>query len=398
MAAPSDNDPQQPDDDATQVLSGEPDWPVSDLYRIEAEEAPPARHSPEAATAAVVTSSPDEPASEPRRFPVDPVPGVLLAIVAALLLIGLAAWLVTRDSGDDDDPGTLQTATEPAPTTAPETTAPAPKETDVPDVSGRSLAEARTTLEDAGFRVRVVRRESTRPPGEVLRQQPEAGTPVAADAVVVLTVARAATPSGIAVPDVTGLGVSEATAILRDADLRAQITLVPSNEPAGRVLEQSPGPGTEVDEDSVVALDVSKARTPTVERVDVPDTVGTNVTDARARLRDLGLRVRVMRVVAPDPAGTVVGQSPQRGARVREGATVTLRVSTGPSEVAVPDVTGLDEATARSELEDAGFEVRVTEESTADPAEDGLVRAQSPAGGTSAREGAVVTITIARYE
>ena len=397
MAAPTDNDPPQPDD-ATQILSGEsePEWPVAEQYRV-APSGTPVEAPPDASTV-VVTGTPEEPVPERRRFPVDPVPGILLGIVAALLLIGLAAWLVSRDSGEEDDPVTAQTTTEPTTTTSPETTTTSPSTADVPDVTGVSLAEARTTLEDAGFRVRVTRRESARPPGEVLRQEPAAGTSVAPDAIVVLTVAREVAPSEIAVPEVTGLAVSEATEILRDAGLRAQIRLVPSNEPAGRVLEQSPGPGIDVAEDSVVRLDVAEARQPAVERVDVPDTVGTNVADARARLRDLGLRVRVLRVVAADPAGTVVRQSPQAGARVREGATVTLRVSTGPAEVTIPDVIGLDEATARSELEDAGFDVRVTEEPTSDPAQDGVVLAQAPAGGSTAREGAVATITVARFD
>ena len=112
---------------------------------------------------------------------------------------------------------------------------------------------------------------------------------------------------------------------------------------------------------------------------------------------DLGLKVRVARVVAEEPVGTIVGQSPSAGAEVREGATVTLRVSTGPSEITVPDVIGLDEESARLELENAGFEVRVIDEPTDDPTRDAATVDQTPRGGSTAREGAVVTITIARF-
>ena len=395
MAAPNDNDPRQPDE-PTQIVPGEGDWPVSDLYRVEPRETPT-----EPADTVLVTDAPvDATPPAERRFPVDPVPAILLAVVTVLLLIGLGACLLSRDGEEDDEPVVTNTTTSPSTTTQPtETATTAPAEQKVPDVAGETLADARRTLEDAGLRVRVVRRESSRAPGEVLRQQPEAGAPLAADEVVVLTVARAApeVASEVIVPDVTGRTVSEATTILRGAGLRVEIRLVPSNEPSGRVLEQSPEPGSEVEESSVIRLDVAEAKQPQVDRVEVPDTVGSSVGDARARLRALGLRVRVARVVSADPAGTVVSQSPQGGANVREGATVTLRVSTGPAEASVPDVTGLDEASARSELEAAGFDVRVSEQSTTDPGEDGRVVAQTPTGGSTAREGAVVTIVVARF-
>jgi beta-lactam-binding protein with PASTA domain len=404
MAAANDNGHEQTDE-PTQLLSpDDSEWPVSDLYRVEPDEAAD-DDLPVAAPGIVVTDAPIATAPARRRFPLDPVPGLLAAIAAVLLLIGLGAWLVSRDEDDGANAiaaEDLPTTTGPADTsTTPTTTTPASPERDVPDVSGMAVDEARTALDEAGFRVRVVRRESTRPPGEVVRQVPEAGTALAADEVVVLTVARVASTGATAereAPDVTGLTVSNATKALREAGLRPRIELVFSDEPAGRVLSQSPSAGTEVADGSVVTLQVAKARQPAVERVELPDTVGTGADAARARLGDLGLRVRVVRVVAPDPAGTVVGQSPGAGVEVREGTTVTLRVSTGPAEVAVPDVIGLDEASARIELENAGFSVRVTDQSADDPAQDGLVVAQSPRGGSTTSEGALITITVARVD
>lgn len=403
VAAPDDN-VRDDADDATQILpAGDADWPVSDLYRIEQEGTSVDDMSAMDATVVARAPVPEQPIE--RRLPVDPVPGLLAAIVAVLLLVGLAAWLVSR--GEDDD-GDLATTTQELPTTAPTETSTTPttttpaSERDVQDVVGMAVGEARSSLEEAGFRVRVVRRESTRRAGEVLEQAPKAGSVLAADEMVVLTVARVpapdAEPSNVRAPDVVGVAVSSATRALREAGLQPRIELVTSDEPAGTVLAQSPQPGREVADGSVVELEVAKARQPAVERVEMPDIVGDNVADARAGLEDLGLRVRVVRVVAADPAGTVVGQSPEAGAAVRDGGTVTLRVSTGTAEVTVPDVVGFDEAAARLQLESAGFDVRVTDQSTTDPAEDGLVVEQTPRGGSTARERALVTIIVARVD
>jgi serine/threonine-protein kinase len=76
---------------------------------------------------------------------------------------------------------------------------------------------------------------------------------------------------------------------------------------------------------------------------------------------------------------------------------VRLTVSSGRATIDVPDVTGLDEQSARLELENAGFVVRVTDETTTDPAQDGIVVGQAPAAGASLEEGAVVTLVVARY-
>jgi beta-lactam-binding protein with PASTA domain len=57
-------------------------------------------------------------------------------------------------------------------------------------------------------------------------------------------------------------------------------------------------------------------------------------------------------------------------------------------------VVGLDEPTARARLLQAGFTVRIVTRTTSDPAEEGIVLDQRPLGGTPARAGAQVTITV----
>jgi serine/threonine-protein kinase len=78
---------------------------------------------------------------------------------------------------------------------------------------------------------------------------------------------------------------------------------------------------------------------------------------------------------------------------VDEGTVVTLNVSKGVKTVAVPDVLDQTEASARSELEAAGFEVQVLS-APSDATPEGFVSAQSPDPGTDANKGATVTITV----
>jgi serine/threonine-protein kinase len=131
--------------------------------------------------------------------------------------------------------------------------------------------------------------------------------------------------------------------------------------------------------------------------IGVPRLVDLTSSEARSRLRDLGLRFTQRPIESARPKGTVVAQSPRPGTRLREGQSVTLTVSTGPARVTVPDVIGLDERTARDELMAAGLEVEVVEEATDALEEDGVVLGQDPAGGASRAKGSVVTITVGLF-
>jgi serine/threonine-protein kinase len=96
----------------------------------------------------------------------------------------------------------------------------------------------------------------------------------------------------------------------------------------------------------------------------------------------------------------VVAQHPTPGTTLRRRAAVRINVSVGsnPQPVkAVPDVTGEDEATARSDLEAAGFQVSVVDEPTTDQNEDGIVIDEDPVAGTRVPAGSLVTIYVGSF-
>jgi len=375
------------------------EWPIAELYRVESAARRPAEIAATDASTVVVTQ---DVAARQRLLP-------LIALFSAGLIAGLILLVALLGVRHGDTTATARRATivsDTAPlaaggATSTKATASRSKElVTIDDVEDTSLESARRSLEKEGFRVRVLRLTSDRPRGEIMSQVPLAGTKVGPNVLITLVVSAGKTSRGawrVRVPGVEALAVSDAVAALRDAGFEPHIRLVASSRPAGTVIRQAPAQGTRAARSSSVALDVARVR-PVVQRVDVPDVAGTNATSARRLLRSAGLTVKVVSVASEQAAGTVVAQSPRGGSSLRAGATVTLRVSSGPPLLVVPDVTGLDEQSATSELEDAGFRVRVSYEVTTDPTEDGIVLDQDPVGRLTAEGGSVVTLTVARID
>ena len=127
--------------------------------------------------------------------------------------------------------------------------------------------------------------------------------------------------------------------------------------------------------------------------VDVPSVVGLPLGEALAALEGAGFTVAVQEANDPNvPQGNVISQSPG-GGQAEQGTSVTVVVSTGPGTAAIPNVTGMGSAAARSALEGAGFAVAVTtQESATIPADQ--VISQNPGGGTEAAPGSTVTIVV----
>ena len=61
-------------------------------------------------------------------------------------------------------------------------------------------------------------------------------------------------------------------------------------------------------------------------------------------------------------AGTIISQSPKPGGPITSGEVVTIKVSTGPQLVNVPNVQGLLDQQAIAELQQAGFQVNVNQQ------------------------------------
>jgi serine/threonine-protein kinase len=95
-----------------------------------------------------------------------------------------------------------------------------------------------------------------------------------------------------------------------------------------------------------------------------------------------------------EPKGTFTKQDPAGGKKAARGSTVKVWFSSGPANAAIPDVSGLTQSEAKSQLEGAGFEVGSTSsEDSATVAKD-LVTRTDPASGNSQPKGTSVILYI----
>lgn len=132
-------------------------------------------------------------------------------------------------------------------------------------------------------------------------------------------------------------------------------------------------------------------------RIVVPAVVGVPLEEATRRLADAGLRPRSGETEPSPvtPAGAVTWQDPPGGLRVPAGAVVQLVQSSGPDQVPVPDVTGLDEALARQVVEAAGLRVEGVDSSAADVPR-GVVVATRPSAGAARSAASSVMLMLSR--
>jgi eukaryotic-like serine/threonine-protein kinase len=201
------------------------------------------------------------------------------------------------------------------------------------------------------------------------------------------------TPQTVQVPILINLTQSDAVASLQHAGLKADVkTRVTDTAKPGRVVDQSPLAQTVVSTGSTVTIWVAKAPT----TVPVPDLTGMTIQEATAALQAVGLKLGTASPGASDtiPKDQIAGQDPPANTQVNKGSSVNVVVSTGPSQVTVPDVTCFSFGHAKEELSKLGLSPAVGDPVPVNPLcpNPNRVALQEPAAGTQADGGSTVTI------
>ena len=190
----------------------------------------------------------------------------------------------------------------------------------IPELAGKSLRTAEKLLTDikATYK-RIDQYSDDVPKDHVISVSPKPGTVVRPNTTVTLVVSVG--PAPIRVPDVVGDHVDVATEDLESEGLVVEVKRQPSMDvPRDHVISQNPEPGTGVGEGTKVTLVVSDGP----PQVEVPDVTGKTKEEAERILRGAKFRVNVINLI---PGSDVVrNQTPQGGATVDQGSTVTIFV------------------------------------------------------------------------
>jgi serine/threonine-protein kinase len=190
----------------------------------------------------------------------------------------------------------------------------------VPSVSGLPLAEAVDRLKEARFVPKIEREyHDTIAIDHVISQNPDGAIEHEVGKTVRLVVSKG--PEPVDLPDMSGQSEAQARATLKNLNLvfNGIIREFSATIPIDQVIGTDPPAGSTVDQESDVALVISKGpRTFTM-----PDVEGMSSATAKAQLESLGLVV-TLRQVPGRTGNTVVYTNPAAGEMAQEGQPVDV--------------------------------------------------------------------------
>ncbi|MFJ4987410.1 Stk1 family PASTA domain-containing Ser/Thr kinase [Streptomyces sp. NPDC088732] len=198
----------------------------------------------------------------------------------------------------------------------------------------------------------------------------------------------------VSVPAFVGVAKAEAETKAQNANVTISFgeEVFCADQPKGNVCKQSAEPGTSIPKDQSVTLNLSKG----AEKIDVPDVTGDKFEDAQQELKQAGFEVDKQSQTSTDEEeGTVLKQDPKGGEKRAKGVTITLTVAVAPQEVTIKDVGNKSKDEATQILTADGLKVTVTQEESADHAQDTVIRTE-PGAGSTVKAGDTVTIVIAK--
>ncbi|WP_304522803.1 Stk1 family PASTA domain-containing Ser/Thr kinase [Actinotalea sp. Marseille-Q4924] len=194
--------------------------------------------------------------------------------------------------------------------------------------------------------------------------------------ILVLTLGDGEEPlTQVEVPDVVGATAEEARAEIEGLGLVFEpLEVASADVPVDAVVETDPPAGTMLDPGEAVRVSISNGP----DAVQIPVLENFTQEQARAELADLGItNVTTETVDHPSIAeGRVVGTTPGAGESIAPSDPVVLQLSSG--QVELPDLTGVDEATARQALVDLGLTPVITQEESDQPAGTVVRQSRTP--------------------
>jgi eukaryotic-like serine/threonine-protein kinase len=147
-----------------------------------------------------------------------------------------------------------------------------PEQVSVPDVVGLTRDSAETELQRKGLEPAVQEQPSDKPQDEVIAQDPTGGVRLDKGERVTITVSTG--KERVTVPGVVGDSAGAAASTLRAAGLKVtrRTRAVDNEDDDGKVVEQRPGEGVEVDKGRQVVIVVGRFEAPPDQPTPTPGT------------------------------------------------------------------------------------------------------------------------------
>jgi len=199
----------------------------------------------------------------------------------------------------------------------------------LPDLTGRTLDEARTVLSAKKIAVTVqeFRFDDRVENGRIMFQNPAKGSRVKPHRTVKVVLSRG--NERITVPRIEGRSLETAAQIMRDAGLRrGRVSQIHTSQAAaGRILAQFPGAGTVVDRSST--MDFLVSRGDREDRFLMPDLIEKDSRDVIRQLQAQGFtKYDITYVYYPDTGPYIVlKQTPIAGSLILLRNQIHLEVS-----------------------------------------------------------------------
>lgn len=199
----------------------------------------------------------------------------------------------------------------------------------------------------------------------------------------------------VVVPDVVNLSMREATNLLNEAGLEAEIVEEISHGeiPVGHVVSQDPEAGRMVKENRQIELIISTGPA----YVEVPSVVDLREIEAKIKLQDLELVVETIEEFSDEVSpGIVMSQDPGRGSRLSPGEVVILVVSKGAEPFSLRDFTGRSLEDVKEWIEMSKLELREVKEEHSDTVSEGRVIEQFPEAGEMVQASDPVDLVVSK--
>lgn len=198
----------------------------------------------------------------------------------------------------------------------------------------------------------------------------------------------------VTVPDVSGLTVNEAQQKLSDNNLNAgTIKRQPSSDiKKNLVIKTSPDANQSAKKDANIKLYVSTGP----RMVKIGNYIGQSYARAAAVLKAKGVTVRRQNESSNEvPVGNVMQQSVENGQRINpKETTVTLTVSAGQRQLQLADLTGKTKSQVQQYATRESINVSFEYKYDSQPKNTAID--QSPAAGSTVKEGSTVNVTLSR--